>query len=162
MSSLVQFLKSLSLKELRSGMGLTGRYLFGKKFTVQYPEERAPQSPRFRGLHAQRRYPNGEERCIACKLCEVVCPALAITIESAQREDGTRRTTRYDIDLTKCIFCGFCEEACPVDAIVETRIYEYHGEERGDLVMTKEKLLAVGDKYEAQIAADRAEDARYR
>ena len=162
MSSLVQLLKSLTLKELRAGMGVTGRYLFGKKFTVQYPEERAPQSPRFRGLHAQRRYPNGEERCIACKLCEVVCPALAITIESEQREDGSRRTTRYDIDLTKCIFCGFCEEACPVDAIVETRIYEYHGEQRGDLIMTKEKLLAVGDKYEAQIAADRAEDARYR
>ncbi len=162
MSSLVQLLKSLSLKELRSGMGVTGRYLFGKKFTVQYPEERAPQSPRFRGLHAQRRYPNGEERCIACKLCEVVCPALAITIESEQREDGSRRTTRYDIDLTKCIFCGFCEEACPVDAIVETRVYEYHGEERGDLIMTKEKLLAVGDKHEAQIAADRAEDAPYR
>jgi len=162
MSSLVQLLKSLTLKELRSGMGVTGRYLFGKKITVQYPEERAPMSPRFRGLHAQRRYPNGEERCIACKLCEVVCPALAITIESEQREDGSRRTTRYDIDLTKCIFCGFCEEACPVDAIVETRIYEYHGEERGDLMMTKEKLLAVGDKYEAQIAADRAEDAPYR
>jgi len=162
MSSLVQLLKSLTLKELRAGMGVTGRYLFGKKITVQYPEERAPQSPRFRGLHAQRRYPNGEERCIACKLCEVVCPALAITIESEQREDGSRRTTRYDIDLTKCIFCGFCEEACPVDAIVETRIYEYHGEERGDLLMTKEKLLAVGDKYEAQIAADRAEDAPYR
>lgn len=162
MSSLVQLLKSLTLKELRAGMGVTGRYLFGKKFTVQYPEERAPQSPRFRGLHAQRRYPNGEERCIACKLCEVVCPALAITIESEQRDDGSRRTTRYDIDLTKCIFCGFCEEACPVDAIVETRIFEYHGEQRGDLIMTKEKLLAVGDKYEAQIAADRAEDARYR
>jgi len=162
MSSIIQLLKSLSLKELRSGMGVTGRYFFGKKFTVQYPEERAPQSPRFRGLHAQRRYPNGEERCIACKLCEVVCPALAITIESEQREDGSRRTTRYDIDLYKCIFCGFCEEACPVDAIVETRIYEYHGEVRGDLIMTKEKLLAMGDKYEAQIAADRAEDARYR
>jgi NADH-quinone oxidoreductase subunit I len=162
MSSIVQLLKSLSLKELRSGMSVTGRYLFGKKFTVQYPEERAPMSPRFRGQHAQRRYPNGEERCIACKLCEVVCPALAITIESEQRDDGSRRTTRYDIDLTKCIFCGFCEEACPVDAIVETRVYEYHGEQRGDLLMTKEKLLAVGDKYEAQIAADRAEDARYR
>jgi len=158
----MQMLKSLTLKELRQGLGVTGRYFFRKKFTVQYPEERAPQSPRFRGLHAQRRYPNGEERCIACKLCEVVCPALAITIESEQRDDGTRRTTRYDIDLTKCIFCGFCEEACPVDAIVETRIYEYHGEERGDLLMTKEKLLAVGDKYEAQIAADRAEDAPYR
>lgn len=158
----MQMLKSLTLRELRKGMGVTGRYFFGKKFTVQYPEERAPQSPRFRGLHAQRRYPNGEERCIACKLCEVVCPALAITIESEQRDDGSRRTTRYDIDLTKCIFCGYCEEACPVDAIVETRIYEYHGEERGDLLMTKEKLLAVGDKYEAQIAADRAEDAKYR
>lgn len=158
----MQMLKSLTLKEMRAGLAVTGRYFFRKKFTVQYPEERAPQSPRFRGLHAQRRYPNGEERCIACKLCEVVCPALAITIESEQREDGSRRTTRYDIDLTKCIFCGFCEEACPVDAIVETRIYEYHGEQRGDLLMTKEKLLAVGDKYEAQIAADRAEDAKYR
>ena len=160
--NLFRTLKSLTLKELRGGLGITGRYLFRKKFTVQYPEERAPMSPRFRGLHAQRRYANGEERCIACKLCEVVCPALAITIESAQRDDGTRRTTRYDIDLTKCIFCGFCEEACPVDAIVETRIYEYHGECRDDLLMTKEKLLAVGDKYEAQIAADRAEDAPYR
>lgn len=162
MSSMLQILKSLTLKELRQGLGVTGGYFFRKKFTVQYPEERAPQSPRFRGQHAQRRYPNGEERCIACKLCEVVCPALAITIEAEPRKDGSRRTTRYDIDLTKCIFCGFCEEACPVDAIVETRIYEYHGEERGDLLMTKEKLLAVGDKYEAQIAADRAEDARYR
>ncbi|MCW8839549.1 MAG: NADH-quinone oxidoreductase subunit NuoI [Gammaproteobacteria bacterium] len=162
MSSMMQLLKSLTLKELRSGLGVTGRYFFRKKITVQYPEERAPQSPRFRGLHAQRRYPNGEERCIACKLCEVVCPALAITIESEQREDGSRRTTRYDIDLTKCIFCGFCEEACPVDAIVETRVYEYHGEQRGDLLMTKEKLLAVGDTHEAQIAADRAEDAKYR
>jgi NADH-quinone oxidoreductase subunit I len=160
--NLFSILKSLTLKELRGGLAVTGRYLFRKKFTVQYPEERAPMSPRFRGLHAQRRYPNGEERCIACKLCEVVCPAMAITIESAQREDGTRRTTRYDIDLTKCIFCGFCEEACPVDAIVETRIYEYHGECRDDLLMTKERLLAVGDQYEAQIAADRAEDAPYR
>ncbi len=162
MSSMMQILKSLTLKELRQGLSVTGGYLFRKKFTVQYPEERAPQSPRFRGQHAQRRYPNGEERCIACKLCEVVCPALAITIEAEPRDDGSRRTTRYDIDLTKCIFCGFCEEACPVDAIVETRVYEYHGEERGDLLMTKEKLLAVGDKHEAQIAADRAEDARYR
>ena len=157
-----QFLKSLFLIELMKGLGVTGRHLFARKFTLQYPEERAPMSPRFRGLHALRRYPNGEERCIACKLCEAVCPAMAITIESAQREDGTRRTTRYDIDLTKCIFCGFCEESCPVDSIVETHIYEYHGEERGDLYMTKEKLLAVGDKYESEIAERRASDAAYR
>jgi NADH-quinone oxidoreductase subunit I len=144
------------------GLRLTGRYLFAKKITVQFPEERTPLSPRFRGLHAQRRYPNGEERCIACKLCEAVCPALAITIESEQRPDGTRRTTRYDIDLFKCIFCGFCEEACPVDAIVETRVFDYHFEKRGEHVMTKEKLLAHGDRCEAQIAADRAADAAYR
>jgi NADH-quinone oxidoreductase subunit I len=136
--------------------------LFGRKFTLDYPKERAPMSPRFRGLHAQRRYPNGEERCIACKLCEAVCPAMAITIEAEPREDGSRRTTRYDIDLFKCIFCGFCEEACPVDAIVETRVYDYVFEERGRNVITKEELLAVGDKYEEQIARDRAEDARYR
>jgi NADH-quinone oxidoreductase subunit I len=157
-----RFFKSLLLWELFAGMRVTGRYFFARKFTVQYPEERAPMSPRFRGLHALRRYPNGEERCIACKLCEVICPALAITIESAPRADGSRRTTRYDIDLSKCIFCGFCEESCPVDSIVETRIYEYHGEVRSDLLMTKEKLLAVGDKYEQQIAADRAADAKYR
>ncbi len=160
--NMMTILKSLTLSELLKGMSVTGRYFFRKKFTVQYPEERAPMSPRFRGQHAQRRYPDGEERCIACKLCEVICPAMAITIESEERGDGTRRTTRYDIDLTKCIFCGFCEEACPVDAIVETRVYEYHGECRSDLLMTKEKLLAVGDKYEKQIAADREEDARYR
>ena len=142
------------------GMALTGRHLFARKVTVQFPEEKTPQSPRFRGLHALRRYPNGEERCIACKLCEAVCPALAITIESEQRDDGTRRTTRYDIDLTKCIFCGFCEESCPVDSIVETRILEYHGEKRGDLYYTKEMLLAVGDRYEAQIAADRGRRRR--
>ncbi len=162
MQALAKFLKTFFLVELLGGLGLTGRYLFRKKFTVQYPEEKTPQSPRFRGLHALRRYPNGEERCIACKLCEAVCPALAITIESEQRADGTRRTTRYDIDLAKCIFCGFCEESCPVDSIVETRIYEYHGEERGDLLMTKDKLLAVGDRYEAQIARDRAVEAAYR
>jgi NADH-quinone oxidoreductase subunit I len=143
-------------------MALTGRYFVAKKITIQYPEERTPQSNRFRGLHALRRYPNGEERCIACKLCEAVCPALAITIESEQRDDGTRRTTRYDIDLTKCIFCGFCEESCPVDSIVETRIFDYHGEQRGDLLYTKQMLLEVGDKYEAQIAADRAQDKVYR
>jgi NADH-quinone oxidoreductase subunit I len=156
------FFRTFLLFELVKGMALTGRHLFARKITVQFPEEKTPQSPRFRGLHALRRYPNGEERCIACKLCEAVCPALAITIESEQRADGTRRTTRYDIDLTKCIFCGFCEESCPVDSIVETRILEYHGEQRGDLLYTKEMLLAVGDRYEEQIARDRAEDASYR
>jgi NADH-quinone oxidoreductase subunit I len=156
------FVKSFMLLELLRGMMLTGRHLFARKITVQYPEERAPQSPRFRGLHALRRYANGEERCIACKLCEAVCPALAITIESEQRDDGTRRTTRYDIDLFKCIFCGFCEEACPVDSIVETRMYEYHFENRGEQIMTKDKLLAVGDRFESQIAADRSADAPYR
>jgi NADH-quinone oxidoreductase subunit I len=155
-------LSSLMLVELLKGMKLTGRYFFARKITVQFPEERTPMSPRFRGLHALRRYPNGEERCIACKLCEAVCPAMAITIESEQREDNTRRTTRYDIDLTKCIFCGFCEESCPVDSIVETRIFDYHGEKRGDLLYTKTMLLAVGDKYEDQIAADRAADATFR
>lgn len=162
MNVITNYLKSLILIELFKGMALTGKYLFRKKITVQYPEEKTPMSPRFRGLHALRRYPNGEERCIACKLCEAVCPALAITIESEQRDDGTRRTKRYDIDLTKCIFCGFCEESCPVDSIVETHIFEYHGEERGDLYMTKEKLLAVGDKYEQEIAANKAADAKYR
>ncbi|MBI3562225.1 MAG: NADH-quinone oxidoreductase subunit NuoI [Gammaproteobacteria bacterium] len=163
MSNTARFVRSLFLLELFKGLSVTLRHmLFVRKVTLQYPEEKAPISPRFRGLHALRRYPNGEERCIACKLCEVVCPALAITIESEQRADGTRRTTRYDIDLTKCIFCGYCEESCPVDSIVETHIYEYHGEQRGDLMMTKEKLLAVGDKYEAQIAAARSQDARYR
>ncbi|MEO1750635.1 NADH-quinone oxidoreductase subunit NuoI [Thiofaba sp. EF100] len=162
MNAIKQFIKTWFLWELLLGMKLTGRYLFARKFTVQYPEEKTPMSPRFRGLHAQRRYASGEERCIACKLCEAVCPALAITIESEQREDGTRRTTRYDIDLFKCIYCGFCEEACPVDAIVETRVFEYHFEARGEHIMTKDKLLAMGDKYEAQIAADRLADARYR
>jgi len=160
--SALNFLKSLFLTELRQGMAVTWRHLFKPKITVQYPEEKTPQSFRFRGLHALRRYPNGEERCIACKLCEAICPAMAITIESEPRADGSRRTTRYDIDLTKCIFCGFCGEACPVDAIVETRIFEYHGEKRGDLYMTKEMLLAVGDRYEAEIAADRAKDSKYR
>jgi NADH-quinone oxidoreductase subunit I len=162
MANFTNFIKSLFLLELLKGLQLTGRYFFARKITVQYPEEKTPQSFRFRGLHAQRRYANGEERCIGCKLCEAVCPALAIHIEVAERSDGTRRTTRYDIDLTKCIFCGFCEESCPVDAIVETRILEYHGEKRGDLYYTKPMLLAVGDKYEAQIAKDRAADAKYR
>ncbi len=162
MGSMKEIFNSLLLKELLKGMSVTGKYFFARKITVQYPEEKTPQSSRFRGLHALRRYPNGEERCIACKLCEAICPAMAITIEAEPRDDGSRRTTRYDIDLTKCIFCGFCEEACPVDAIVETRIFEYHGEKRGDLYYTKPMLLAVGDRYEAQIAADREQDAQYR
>lgn len=156
------YIKSFLLFELLQGMAVTGRYLFARKITIQYPEEKTPLSPRFRGLHALRRYANGEERCIACKLCEAVCPALAITIDSEQRADGTRRTTRYDIDLFKCIYCGFCEEACPVDSIVETDIFEYHFEKRGEQIMTKDKLLAIGDKYEAQIAANRTADAPYR
>ena len=155
-------LKSLTLWELLKGLKLTGGYLVSKKVTVQYPEEKTPQSPRFRGLHALRRYPNGEERCIGCKLCEAVCPALAISIETEPRSDGTRRTTKYDIDLTKCIFCGFCEESCPVDSIVETRHFEYYGEKRGDLLMTKADLLAVGDKMEEQIARDKTSEASFR
>jgi NADH-quinone oxidoreductase subunit I len=162
MNRAIAYLKSLLLLELLQGLWLTLVYMFKPKYTINYPYEKFPQSPRFRGLHALRRYPNGEERCIACKLCEAVCPALAITIDSDVRADGTRRTTRYDIDLTKCIFCGFCEESCPVDSIVETHILEYHGEKRGDLYYTKDMLLAIGDKYEAEIAANRAADARYR
>ena len=153
---------SFFLIELFKGMGLTGKHFLSRKITVQFPEEKTPMSPRFRGLHALRRYDNGEERCIACKLCEAVCPALAITIESDVRDDGSRRTSRYDIDLTKCIFCGFCEESCPVDSIVETHILEYHGEKRGDLYFTKDMLLAVGDRYEREIAANKEADARYR
>jgi NADH-quinone oxidoreductase subunit I len=162
MQAVKTFFSSFMLSELLKGLALTGRYLFARKITVQYPEEKTPMSPRFRGLHALRRYPNGEERCIACKLCEAVCPALAITIESEVREDGTRRTKRYDIDLTKCIFCGFCEESCPVDSIVETHIHEYHGEKRGDLYFTKPMLLAIGDRYEREIAANREAVARSR
>jgi NADH-quinone oxidoreductase subunit I len=162
MQRIIEFLDSLLLRELFKGFALTGRYLFKRKITILYPEQKTPISPRFRGLHALRRYENGEERCIACKLCEAVCPALAITIESERRDDGTRRTTRYDIDLTKCIFCGFCEESCPVDSIVETQHFEYHGERRGDLYFTKEMLLAVGDRYEKDIAKARESDAPYR
>lgn len=162
MKRLLQYIKSFSLWDLLMGLKLTGRYIFVGKITVQYPEEKTPMSPRFRGIHAQRRYPNGEERCIACKLCEAVCPALAITIEAEPREDGSRRTTLYEIDLFKCVYCGFCEEACPVDAIVLTRAHDYHMENRGENILTKDKLLAIGDRYEAQIAADRAEDAKYR
>ncbi len=166
MEKVIHYLRSLFLLELWKGLSVTGRYLFKRKFTLNYPEQKAPVSPRFRGLHAQRRYPNGEERCIACKLCEAICPANAITIEAEPRADGSRRTTRYDIDLFKCIYCGFCEESCPVDAIVETRVYEYCFEDfekaEGAHIMTKEKLLAMGDRYEAQIAADRAVQAKYR
>ncbi|NKB47318.1 MAG: NADH-quinone oxidoreductase subunit NuoI [Legionellales bacterium] len=156
------YLNSLLLLELFAGLRVTLKYLFKKKITVQFPEEKTPISPRFRGLLALRRYPNGEERCIACKLCEAVCPALAITIDSEQREDGSRRTTKYEIDMFKCINCGFCEESCPVDSIVVTPIQHYHMEQRGENIMTKEKLLAIGDLYEQQLAADRAEDAPYR
>lgn len=159
----VHTFKTYTLWELLKGLGITGRHLFKKKTTIQFPEEETPRSVRFRGLHALRRYPNGEERCIACKLCEAVCPALAITIEAEPRpDDGSRRTTLYEIDLFKCIYCGFCEEACPVDAIVETNIPHYHFENRGEQIMTKEKLLALGDHYEKQIAEEKAEDAPFR
>ena len=162
MSKVVHYFKSLMLLELVQGMWLTLKYLFRAKYTMMYPMEKFPQSPRFRGLHALRRYPNGEERCIACKLCEAVCPALAITIDSTRREDGTRRTTRYDIDLFKCIYCGFCEESCPVDSIVETHVLEYHFDKREQSVVTKPQLLAIGDRLEAEIAERRAADAAYR
>ncbi len=162
MSLLKKASKTWLLLELVKGLSVTGRYLFQKKITVEYPEERTPLSPRFRGLHALRRYENGEERCIACKLCEAVCPAMAITIESEERDDGSRRTTRYDIDLSKCIFCGLCQEACPVDAIVETQVFEYGGEDRDCLFYDKQKLLEVGDRYEAQIARNIKADEPYR
>ena len=162
MNRIFHYLKSLMLLELFRGLWLTLKYFFRPKYTVRYPAEKIPQSNRFRGLHALRRYPNGEERCIACKLCEAVCPALAITIDSEQRADGTRRTTRYDIDLFKCIYCGFCEESCPVDSIVETNIHEYHFERRGENIVSKAQLLAIGDRFEPQIAAARAQDARFR
>ena len=162
MNTVVRYLKSLLLLELFQGLGVTLRHFFKPKFTIRYPEEKTPKSNRFRGLHALRRYPNGEERCIACKLCEAVCPALAITIDSSLREDGSRRTTRYDIDLFKCIYCGFCEESCPVDSIVLTDLLEFHMEERVEQVVNKQQLLAIGDRYEAQIAANREQDAAYR
>ena len=162
MNKVVHYFKSLMLLELIQGLGLTFRYLFRPKYTLMYPMEKFPQSPRFRGLHALRRYPNGEARCIACKLCEAVCPALAITIDSTRREDGTRRTTRYDIDLFKCIYCGFCEESCPVDSIVETHVLEYHFDKREQSVVTKPQLLAIGDRLEAEIAERRAADAPFR
>jgi len=162
MARIVNYFRSLLLIELLQGMWLTFKYLWRPKYTLMYPMEKTPQSPRFRGLHALRRYPNGEERCIACKLCEAVCPALAITIDSEQRADGTRRTTRYDIDLFKCIYCGFCEESCPVDSIVETHILEYHFDQRGQNVVTKPQLLALGDLLEPEIAARRAADSAFR
>ena len=162
MTRVFSYLKSLMLIEFLLGMKLTLKYMFKPKYTVNYPYEKFPQSPRFRGLHALRRYPNGEERCIACKLCEAVCPALAITIDSEPRDDGSRRTTRYDIDLFKCIYCGFCEESCPVDSIVETHIHEYHFENRGENIVNKAQLLALGDRFESEIASRRAADAAYR
>ena len=158
-----QAARSLFLTEFVSAFFLSMRYFFKPKATLNYPHEKGQLSPRFRGEHALRRYPNGEERCIACKLCEAICPAQAITIEAGPRNnDGTRRTTRYDIDMVKCIYCGFCQEACPVDAIVETNIFEYFGDKRGDLYFTKDMLLAVGDKYEKEIASNRVIDAPYR
>ena len=157
-----QAVRGAALMDFAGAMSLGLRYLVSPKATMQYPHERNPQSPRFRGEHALRRYPNGEERCIACKLCEAICPAQAITIEAEPRADGSRRTTRYDIDMVKCIYCGLCQEACPVDAIVETRLHEYHMENRGENIMSKDKLLGIGERYEAMIAADRAADARYR
>ena len=162
MQGLRSFVKTFLLWELLQGLWVTLKAMFQTKITLNYPEEKAPQSNRFRGLHALRRYANGQERCIACKLCEAVCPAVCITIDSDVAADGTRRTTRYDIDLFKCIYCGFCEEACPVDAIVLTRIHEYHMEKRGENIMSKDKLLAVGERYEAMIATDKAADAPYR
>lgn len=162
MRRIKHWLKTFSLWELLLGLKLTGRYFFKRKITIQFPEEVTPTSSRFRGLHALRRYANGEERCIACKLCEAVCPALAITIDAEPRDDGSRRTSRYEIDLFKCIFCGFCEESCPVDSIVETDLMHYHMENRGENIMTKPMLLAVGDEFEEKIAKARAEDAPYR
>lgn len=159
---LSKLVKTFTLSELRTGLKITAKELINKKITVQFPEERTPISPRFRGLHALRRYPNGEERCIACKMCEAVCPANAITIESEMRDDGTRRTTVYDIDLFKCIFCGFCEEACPVDAIVETQIFDYAFESRQGSIMTKKRLLEVGSENAQIINQTKFEDAKYK
>lgn len=157
-----KYLKTFLLWDLLTGLRITGSYFWRKKITIQYPEEKTPASPRFRGLHALRKYENGEERCIACKLCEAVCPALAITIEAEPTEAGSRRTTLYDVDLFKCIYCGFCEEACPVDAIVLTNKADYHIAERGRNIMTKHELLAIGDRYESEIAKDREADRHYR
>jgi NADH-quinone oxidoreductase subunit I len=154
--------RGLLLSELLSGLAVTLRYMFKRPVTVNYPYEKGPLSARFRGEHALRRYPNGEERCIACKLCEAICPALAITIEAEPRADGSRRTTRYDIDMTKCIYCGYCQEACPVDAIVEGPNFEFATETREELFFDKQKLLDNGDRWEAEIANNLALDAPYR
>ena len=162
MSIIVRSIRALMLVELVSGMAMTLRYFFRRKATLDYPHEKGPISPRFRGEHALRRYPNGEERCIACKLCEAICPAQAITIEAEPREDGSRRTTRYDIDMTKCIYCGFCQEACPVDAIVEGPNFEYSTETHEELLYDKAKLLANGDRWGAEIAQNLKNDAPYR
>jgi len=162
MLALDRVARTMLWQELVIGFGLTLRYMFRRKATLNYPYEKGPLSPRFRGEHALRRYPNGEERCIACKLCEAVCPAQAITIESEPRPDGSRRTTRYDIDMTKCIYCGFCEEACPVDAIVEGPNFEFAAETREELFYNKNKLLANGERWEREIAQNLAADAPYR
>jgi NADH-quinone oxidoreductase subunit I len=162
MKRIIEYFRSLLLLELLQGMSLTMRHFFRPRITIMYPEEKTPKSPRFRGLHALRRYPNGEERCIACKLCEAVCPALAITIDSTQNEDGSRRTTAYEIDLFKCIYCGFCEESCPVDSIVLTGCLEYHMESREEGILNKDQLLAIGDRFEEEIAENRNKDAAYR
>ncbi len=162
MSFIDRTVRSFLLAELLQGMSLTFRYMFKPKVTINYPMEKGPLSPRFRGEHALRRYPNGEERCIACKLCEAVCPALAITIEAEPRDDGSRRTTRYDIDMTKCIYCGLCQEACPVDAIVEGPNFEFATESREELLYNKEKLLANGERWELELAARIELDAPYR
>ena len=154
-NKILSIIKSLFLFEIFKGLSVTGKKMFKKPITVQYPEEKTPQSARFRGLHALRKYPNGEERCIACKLCEAVCPALAITMDTEMRSDGTRRTTRYDIDLFKCVYCGFCEEACPVDAVVETKIFEFHFERRDERIISKDELLKIGAIYESQEIKDR-------
>ena len=155
MKKLKKIFESLFLLEILKGLRITGKKLFKKPITIQYPEEKTPQSSRFRGLHALRKYPNGEERCIGCKLCEAVCPALAITIDTEMRDDGTRRTTKYEIDLFKCGYCGFCEEACPTDAIVETRIFEFHFENRNEKIIKKDQLLKIGDLYEKDEIKDR-------
>ena len=155
MKKFKKIFKSLFLLEIFKGLRITGKKLFKKSITIQYPEEKTPQSSRFRGLHALRKYPNGEERCIGCKLCEAVCPALAISIDTERRDDGTRRTTKYEIDLFKCVYCGFCEEACPTDAIVETRIFEFHFENRNEKIIKKDQLLKIGDLYEKDEIKDR-------